>query len=77
MIPRNYQNLLVLVGNFVPKIVGGIIVIPEIADIACQHEHITNLLKGMLSQIAPVIGKLQMEVGCELYPHAYSNTNAS
>ena len=75
MVAHTGYYLLVVLRCPVPEGMFGIVVIPQVADVASQNENISCYLQGILFQVSPVVGELQMEVRGILYLHDYSVTN--
>ena len=63
------MHLLVVLRCPVPKGMSGVVVIAEIADVAGKQQYVARHFQGVGFQILPVVGKLQMQVGCVLYLH--------
>ena len=57
----NYHLLIVLLSP-IPEWMLRIVLVSQVADISCKNENIPCYLQGILLQVSPVIGKLQMEV---------------
>lgn len=62
MVAHTGYYLLVVLRSPVPEGMFGIVVIPQVADVASQNENVPCHLQGILLQVSPVIGKLQMEI---------------
>ena len=62
MVAHTGYYLLVVLRCPVPEGMFGIVVIPQVADVASQNENVPCHLQGILLQVSPVVGKLQMEV---------------
>lgn len=57
----NYHLLIVLLSP-IPEWMLRIVLVSQVADVSCKNENIPCYLQGILLQVSPVIGKLQMEV---------------
>jgi hypothetical protein len=69
MVAHAAMHLLVVLRCPVPKGMLGVVVIAEIADVAGKQQYVARHLQGVGFQIPPIVGKLQMQVGCVLYLH--------
>mgnify|MGYP007050602480 FL=1 len=63
------DDLAVMVRCPAPEGMRGIVVVPDIADVASQKENISRHFKRVLFQKAAVIGELKMQVTGILYLH--------
>lgn len=75
MVAHTGYYLMVILRCPVPEGMFGIVVIPQVADVTSHNENFPRHLQGILLQVSPVVGKLQMEVRRILYLHDCSMAN--